>query len=400
MTGTGVVIAGASVAGLHVAEQLRSRGYTGPVALVDVELSTPYDKPPLSKGFLAGGLELGALALMSEERFAALDVELLQGVGATALLVDGLALSDGTSRQADHVVIATGASARNLPGQPTSGRVLTLRSLDDARRLRSSITPGRHLVVIGAGLIGTEVAWTARGLDAEVTVVDQVSLPLARVVGDQAGARLMAAHQAEGVAFRMETSVAGITDEGDVVAVELASGPTLYADSVLVAVGAVPRSDWLPVELLDERGGVIVDVDGCVRGRPGVYAAGDVCTVGTGVAARRTEHWTAARDQAATVACTILGQPRSVPSMPDYVWTDQAGMKVQILGNPRSGDREVVDAEPDVHGRGAVHLSTVAGVPVGAVIFGAPRAMPRYLRMLAAAAESVDEVPERGVMVE
>jgi NADPH-dependent 2,4-dienoyl-CoA reductase/sulfur reductase-like enzyme len=379
----GVVIIGASVSGVHVAEQLRTRGYERPVLLLEGESVHPYDKPPLSKSLLDGGVVEDDLALISGERLAALEVDVRLDSVVTGLVRGGVQLVDGSIVLADHVVIASGSAARTLPGQPATERFLTLRTLEDARELRTRMVPGHRLVVIGAGLIGTEVAWTARRSGLDVTLVDRAALPLERVVGDLAGARLKAAHEAAGINFLMNASIANLAGDGGGAVVEFDQGPPLIADTVLVAVGAVPRSAWLPPEFLDEAGALVVDAGGRVPGRPGLYAAGDVCAVRIGTGLRRTEHWTAAREQASAVAQSILGLTRAVTSTPDYVWTDQAGMRIQILGEPRAGDREWIQVESDGDGRGAVHLSMSGDLPVGAVIFGAPRLMPKYSRLLA-----------------
>jgi NADPH-dependent 2,4-dienoyl-CoA reductase/sulfur reductase-like enzyme len=327
-----VVVVGASIAGVRTVEALRQQGFTGSLLLAGDEPELPYDRPPLSKQFLAGDWDGDRIRLLSAERAAELAVELRLGVAATGLAPEmrTLTLADGTTLRYRAAVLATGASARPSPW-PDSRHVHTLRRLADSARLRDTLAPGARVVVIGAGYIGAEVAATARGRGCAVTVVDVVTNPYARTLGAELGQVLCAVHARHGVTARFGVGVAGIRDQPSCAVVELTDGTMLAADVVLVGIGAAPNTAWLAGSGLDVRDGVACDEFGRALRVADVYAAGDVARWG----AHRQEHWTSAVEQARAVARNIVTPHDVVPSGSDgYVWSDQYDWKIQLAGTP------------------------------------------------------------------
>lgn len=321
-----IVVVGAGLAGLRTAEALRDKGFEGELVLVGDEVHLPYARPPLSKQVLRGEKE--PMLLRPEDDYAELRLDLRLGLAVTGLdLTDRtVATSDGPIAF-DHVVIATGATPRRLPGAPG----LVLRTLDDARALAPSLAEGKRIGVVGAGLIGCEVAASARTEGAEVHVVDVLPKPLVRVLGEAVADRVQALHEGHGVVFHLGTAVAHAAPGR----LELADGTVLEVDALLEAMGASPTVGWLTDSGVALADGVVCDEVG--RAAEGVWAVGDVARWG----GTRHEHWTSATEQAAVVAAAILGEP--VPFIgPPYWWSDQYDVKLQGLGQVEPGDDVVV----------------------------------------------------------
>lgn len=331
-----VTIVGASLSGLHAARELRAQGFDGRLVIVGEEPHHPYDRPPLSKDFLTGGADESRLALTDAEESAGLDAEWLLGVRARGLDPRGrtVLLDDGRTVSTDGVVIATGASARRLPGKGLAG-VHTLRTLDDARALRAGLTRGpRRVVVIGGGFIGAETASSCARLGHTVTVVEAAALPLVLQLGAQMAAVCAALHRRGGVELVTGTGVATLRGAAAVTGVDLTDGRTLPADIVIVGIGAVPNTAWLAGSTLVPRDGVPCD-DGCVTALPQVVAVGDVARVG-GI---RAEHWTSATEQPRAAAANLLaGRTLVTARTLPYFWSDQYDSRIQFAGRHREGD--------------------------------------------------------------
>jgi NADPH-dependent 2,4-dienoyl-CoA reductase/sulfur reductase-like enzyme len=374
----GTVIVGASVAGMHAAEQLRAAGYRRPIDLIDAETRLPYDRPPLSKRVLLGKAAHDDIRLHGDDALAALGVNLHLGVPATELRGRTVRRADGREFTGGHVILATGLSSRPLPGQPAAASVRTLRTLDDALTLRERMLPGSSIAIIGAGLIGCEVASAGRDLGLDVTLIEALPAPMAGALGGRAGAlfaRLLRDHRVE---LLTSARVQSIDADDDGAQVTLGDGTVITADTVLVAIGSVPNTGWLAP--LAGPAGLICDATGQVAGQHGLHAVGDIAARPDPVTGghRRTEHWTSARAQAAAVAALIAGQPPA-PPRPDYAWTDQFGLLIQILGRPELADA-TVQLEEKILGYFAHDRI------VGALILGAPRRKPHYNRLIAAGA--------------
>lgn len=355
-----VLVVGASAAGLATAETLRREGYEGEITLVGAEPRLPYDRPPLSKQILAGEWDSDRLALRSDDRLASLNLDWRLGTAATGLDLSAheVELEDGSSLGYDALVIATGVRPRRLPGEGAH----VLRTLDDALALRSRIEPGTRLVVVGAGFLGAEAAAVARGLGAEVTVLEPAPVPLAHAVGPEVGAVLAQAHVENGVDLRTGVTVASAERGG----VRLASGGFIAADEMLVAIGSSPNTEWLEGSGLTIDNGVVCD-EYCVAA-PGVYAAGDVARWHNPLfdASMRIEHRTNAAEQGMAVARNLLNPDAPKPFAPvPYFWSDQYDMKIQAYGYLR-GHEEIAIVEGDLAARGFLALyrtgDRVAGV--------------------------------------
>ncbi|GAA2282929.1 pyridine nucleotide-disulfide oxidoreductase [Streptomyces ruber] len=331
-----MTVVGASLAGVYAARELRAQGFDGRLVVVGDEPHRPYDRPPLSKDFLTGRSTEASLALTDPGETAALGADWVLGVRARGLDARGrgVLLGDGRTVRTDGVVIATGASARRLPGDALAG-VHALRTLDDARALRDELAEGpRRVVVVGGGFVGAETASSCASLGHHVTVVEAAPLPLAAQLGPEMAAVCAALHERGGVRLLTGTGVARLhAVTGAVTGVELSDGRVLPADTVVVGIGAVPGTAWLDGSALALRDGVLCD-DGCVTALPQVVAVGDVARVG----GTRAEHWTSATEQPRVAVRNLLAgrTVESVRSVP-YFWSDQYGARIQFAGRRPDG---------------------------------------------------------------
>lgn len=378
-----VTVVGASLAGLSAVRALRELGYDGRLTVVGAERHLPYDRPPLSKSFLAGTGGQDELALLGEADDA-LDVDWQLGVAAVALRPSTreVVLADGRVLAGDGVVLATGARARHLPGVGELGGVHVLRTLDDALALRADLRAAGSLVVVGAGFIGAEVASTARTLGLDVTVVEAMATPLAGPLGEAMGAACAELHTDHGVRLLTGVGVAGLRGQGRVTGVELTDGTVLPADVVLVGVGAEPAVDWLSGSGLDLDGGVVTDAT-CATSLPGVVAVGDCARSFDPVAGRhrRIEHWTHALQQPATAAATLLGTSSAPYAALPYFWSEQYGKQLQFAGSREPGDVVTV-VEGSTAERRFVATYERDGRLVAVLGLDAPRPFSRLRRTL------------------
>ncbi|MDX2823704.1 NAD(P)/FAD-dependent oxidoreductase [Streptomyces ipomoeae] len=382
-----VAVVGASLAGLSAARSLRKQGYDGRLVVVGDELHRPYDRPPLSKEFLAGTLGEADLALETDDED--LRAEWLLGVRATGLdrADRAVRLSDGRELRADGIVIATGAAARTLPGSEGLAGVHTLRTLDDARALRDELAQGGRLVVIGGGFIGAEVASTTYALGVDVTVVEAAPTPLAGPLGAEMGAVVSALHADHGVRLLCGVGVKGLSGERRVDAVLLEDGRSLPADIVVVGVGARPCVEWLAGSGVTLDNGVKCGADGRTS-LAGVVAVGDCANwydPRTG-SHRRVEHWTGARERPDAAVATLLAGGAVEPGVPKppYFWSDQYGVKIQFAGHATGADSVTVEeGTPD--DRDVLAVYRCAGRPVAVLGMNQPRLFTRWRKQLALA---------------
>ena len=357
--GPTLVIVGASLAGVRAAETLRHEGFTGRLVVVGAEKHRPYDRPPLSKKFLAGEWDSDRIALRKPDMLDALDVEWRIGVGATRLDLSRRAVHlDGDRRETfNGLVIATGGAARRLPDQPRLEGVHVLRTLDDAEQLRREIGPGATVVVIGAGFIGLEVAATAHQSGAAVTVLEGLAAPLERALGAEMGAAIAAGHERNGVTIRCGVRISNIAGTTRVTGVELDSGEIVPADVVVVGIGVAPCTEWLADSGLHIDNGVVCD-EFLGAGAPGVFAAGDVARWPNRLFSdveplMRVEHWTNAAEQGAHAARNLLAHlggtdPEPYEAVP-FFWSDQFDMRIQFLGRAVPGaEVDLVAGDPGV----------------------------------------------------
>ncbi|MBT1094191.1 NAD(P)/FAD-dependent oxidoreductase [Streptomyces sp. Tu102] len=388
-----ITVVGASLAGLSTVRALRTEGYDGGIVVVGEERHTPYDRPPLSKDFLKGAVDAGALALGDADEYADLDVQWLLGERAVRLdpATRSVVLAGGRQLRSDGVVVATGASPRTLPGTDGLTGVHTLRTLDDAEALRAELLDGSpRVVVIGAGFIGAEVASTARLLGLDVTVVEALDIPLERQLGREMGLVCSSLHNDHGVRLLSGTGVAELVGTGRVTGVRLVDGRLLPADVVVVGVGVRPNTDWLAGSGVRVDDGVVCD-SGCSTDVPGVVAVGDVARCPNPFTGRhaRIEHWSNATEQARTAARTLLtGVPAPAPLTAPYFWSDQYGVRIQVAGYVAPGaEPEVVEGDVDSRTFTAVYRRE--GAPVAVLSLNQPKFFNRLRRTLVPAAAAV-----------
>ena len=374
MTIDRVVVVGSSVAGIRAAQALRAGDFDGELVVVGAESAAPYDKPPLSKQLLTGESTEADIGLLRADG----EFDLRLGMVATALdpARKQIVLADGESVGYDAVIIATGVRARMLPGADEK-LIRPLRELKDAAVLRARLADGAPVVVIGGGFIGAEVAAAAAVAGCPVTIVEALAAPFSRVLGADVGLLLTALHAGHGVTVLTNARVAGVDGlPGDRALVRLADGRALEASTVVAGVGCVPNTEWLADSGLPVDDGVHTDDRCAVRGAEGVYAIGDVARWHdqAGGVTRRVEHWTNAVEQATFAAHQILRPDRSrhYSSVP-YFWSDQYGVKIQMVGRVAPGDTVEVLRYTTPAGDRNVALYSRAGQFTAAVTFGWPK---------------------------
>lgn len=380
-----LVVVGASLAGLHAIRGARDAGFKGPITLVGAECHLPYDRPPLSKEHLGEkNLPPETLAQQAELEDK-LGVRLLLGRTATGLNLNDNVLhySDGEV-QYGALVIATGSDARYISGTETINAVVGLRTYDDAQRIRQRIRRGAKIVVIGAGLIGSEVASSAIERGAHVTLVDQNSESLLRVVGGEIGALISDMQMASGIDLRLGTCIERVNQAGDGATVVLRDGSILDADLVVAGIGSTPATTWLATSGLALEADQSIACDAHLRAAANVFAAGDVTTWWNERygARMRMENWTNAMAQgrhAGQNAVAEAHQTTPYHSIP-YVWTDLHGIRIQVAGRIENADLEVIGSGDPVSGVIAIYRegSTVQGI----ICANQPVAMARGRRLL------------------
>ena len=340
-----IVIVGANVGGVRAADALRQAGFDGRLVLVGAEPDLPYERPPLSKEYLQTDLAEERFAIHPAAYYDQQSIDLRLGRRAVSLdpHTTTVALDDGERLQYDRLLIATGATPRrldNVPGADLAG-VLYLRDLADARRLRSELATARHVVVVGTGFIGAEVAASCRRVGAEVVALEAAPVPLGRALGDVVGQLYAEIHRDRGVDLRTNETVTGFHGHQRVEQVVTASGATINCDLVVIGVGVVPAVDWLVDSGIALDNGVVVD-DLCRTSIRGVYAAGDVANWWhpTNRERLRVEHFDNAQFQGVAAARSMLGLGEPYAPVP-YFWSDQYELNLQYVGHA-SGSDDVV----------------------------------------------------------
>ncbi len=363
------VIVGASAAGMAAADGLREGGWEGRILVLGEELDPPYDRTMLSKGLLADGAAR-PLMLRTEQQLAERDITLLPGVAARGLDIDRrlVVTSDGDAIPYDAVVVATGSRPRAMT--TTAGVPLpVLRNLGDLVRLRDLTAATERVALIGAGLIGLEIAATLRARQIPVTVIGTPTLPLADQLGAEVATWLWGLHEAHGVDGRLGTTVSSVGGEPGAYEITLGDGSSLRCDVVLVAIGVVASDRWLVGSGVALRDGVLCDAGGRTN-VPDVWAAGDVARVQHGaVEPLRFGHWTNAVEHGRQVGLNIArGEATAYHGIRSF-WTEQYGHTIRSIGTRRPGDTdETVEGEAAsgeflvVHGAGdAFHAVTACG---------------------------------------
>jgi phthalate 3,4-dioxygenase ferredoxin reductase subunit len=374
-----IVIVGTSIGGVRTAQALRSEGYDGEIVLVGEEVELPYDKPPLSKGVLAGTADADSVRLLSQEDADRAGIRMVLGHRATRLDIAAgfVELNGHEPLHYDRLVVATGARARPSPWGSRPG-IHVVRTLDDAEALRSDLLNGGPVVIVGAGFIGAEVASTARLLDLEVTMVDPLPVPMSRVLNAEIGGWFVELHRRHGVRSIFGVGVEAIDGERGEFTVRLTDGSEIPAAVVVVGVGAEANDDWLVSSGLVVDNGLVCDQYCRAVDAHQVFGVGDVARwfhpgYGTEM---RVEHWTNAVDQAACVAHNIVHPADLRAYAPiEYVWSDQHDWKIQVVGQTNGITRHVVLGDPDADNRFAVLYTRDGATMCGAAVVNWPRAL-------------------------
>lgn len=381
-----VVVVGASLAGLRAADALRRGGFEGRLTIVGDEPHRPYQRPPLSKQLLAGAWERDKIEL---EVPAGLDAEWMLGSSAVALDPGSgeVTVDTGGRRETlpfDGVVIATGARPR-IPGSlgGPAGRpagVHVLRTVDDCLALRDEVTSSSAVAVAGGGFIGSEVAATCRALGARVALVEPAPTLLHAAVGPRLGEAVTGRHADHGVQLHLGRTVEGMVGDGRVAGVELDDGEVVDADVLVLALGVTPATAWLEGSGLELDDGLVCDSRCRARGVENIVAAGDVARWeldDTGASAR-IEHFDNAGRQATAAAGALLRGDAADPYRPvPWFWSDQHGMRLQMLGLPRPDDQvAIIEGEED--GAGFVAAYGREGRTTAVVTVDRPARTARY----------------------
>lgn len=406
-----VIVVGASLAGWRATEALRAEGFKGKISLVGEERHLPYDRPPLSKQVLAGTWPPEKAVLADKKRSSGLHVHEVLGRRATTLDVAGrsVELDDGSSLRGDGIVLATGAAPRRLPGTESLGPadgLYVLRTIDDSLSLRAALTSreGARVVVVGAGFIGSEVASTCAGLGCEVTVLEVMDVPLSNVLGATVGAHCASLHGTNGVSLRTAVGLERI-ERGDAgsgsgrLSVHLRDGEVFDADVVVVGIGVSPSTSWLENSGLTIDDGVVCDDRLFVADR--IVAAGDMARWqwrhDGSEELIRIEHWEVAANAGAAAARSLLAgraDAQSFTPVP-YFWSDQYGIRIQVLGNP-GGDDEMVITEGSFEEGKFVAVYGRAGRLRAVMAIGKPRQLMGFRPLLQNGA-SFDEALAHGL---
>jgi 3-phenylpropionate/trans-cinnamate dioxygenase ferredoxin reductase subunit len=344
-----IAVVGAGQAGGWAAKTLRAEGFGGRIVLVGDETHPPHERPPLSKAVMAGAAEAASTHLFKAEELAKLDLDFRPGVRAVAIdrTARRVTLANGAAIGYDKLILCTGGAARRppLPGADDP-RTLYLRTIEDSLAIRARLAEIGHLVVIGGGWIGLEVAATARKRGAQVTVIEALPRLCERSVPPEVSAHLLALHRANGVEVLLGEGVKAIEHGVAGAAVVLSGGRTVAGDAVVVGIGLVPNVELARGAGLAVDNGIVVDEQGRTSD-PDVFAAGDVANAPLACLGRRVrlESWANAQNQAIVAAKAALGADVRYDELP-WFWSDQYDMNLQLLGLPAAWPAPVVRGDP------------------------------------------------------
>jgi 3-phenylpropionate/trans-cinnamate dioxygenase ferredoxin reductase component len=380
-TPAAMVIVGAGHVGGRAAQALRECGWAGPIMLIGAEPHLPYERPPLSKALLTGERSAAQCALRAPEAYAADGIaHFVSTVDAIDAAARQVTLADGRRFAYEALLLATGGHPRwvDIPGAHLPG-VLGLRTLDDAAALAPRLVEGAHVVVIGGGFIGLEVAASARARGCRVSVIEGAARLLGRAVPESVGAAVLALHRARGVDVRLGVAPQAIVEKGTKLAVHLADGSVLRADTVVVGVGIAPAIGLAQVAGLATARGVLVNAE-LQTSAAGIYAAGDVAEFPSALSGApvRQETWHNAETQARVAARNMLGGQDVYSELP-WFWSDQFDHQLQVAGEPALGTTSVtrrIGADAAIH----FHLDA-QGRLVGLSGFGPVGAVAKELKL-------------------
>jgi 3-phenylpropionate/trans-cinnamate dioxygenase ferredoxin reductase subunit len=360
-----VAIVGGGLAAASAAGTLREEGFSGRLVLVGAEPHLPYERPPLSKSYLAGQTSFADAFVHPVEFYDTRDIELRLGARATGLDLDAHTVTVGRDQISyNRLLLATGSSARRLPAADRSGATVAyLRTVEDSDRIKAGLRAGRRVVIVGGGWIGLEVAAAARIADCDVVVIEPLAEPLLRVLGPTLGRVFAALHRAHGVEVRTSTNVTAIrlrpslgqtgprTGPGDedAATVHLDDGTAVVADLLVVGIGAIPNTELAVAAGLEVEDGVLADKF-LRTSHPDVFVAGDLANAAHPKLGRnlRVEHWDNAKAQGVTAARNMLGADQAYDRLP-YFFTDQYDLGMEYVGSvaPGGDEKLVLRGDPE-----------------------------------------------------
>ena len=330
-----IVIVGGGLAAGTAAAALRDAGYDGDVVLHAAEPHLPYERPPLSKGYLAGEKDADSLLVHPASWYAENDVDVRTGSRVERIDADAHTVTAGGATESfDRLLIATGASPRRLAAADESGApVAYLRTREDSDRLRSALAPGHRIAILGGGFLGLEVAAAARTAGADVTVLEALDLPLLRVLGPEIGAVFADLHREHGVDLRLGAKVTGFDGDGRRARLTVDGSADVDADLLVVGIGASPDIALAEAAGLAVDDGILVD-ERMRTSHPDVFAAGDVARARHPALGRsiRVEHWDNAIRQGRVAGSTMAGAEATVTDLP-YFFTDQYDLGMEYVGD-------------------------------------------------------------------
>ena len=324
-----IVIVGAGIGGLTVAEQLRTLGFDGELHLIGDENHLPYSRPTLSKQVLLSGWTESDTTLKTQEQLRDLEINFVQGVEALSLDTKARKLNSSLGPIGfDSLVIATGSKANHLD---SSFHIPSIRTLEDSLWIRGAMEKAKSVLVIGAGVLGSEIASAAKSFGAEVGLMSRSQSLSFGSLGDALSIELVNLHQANGVEIFFNSTILGIERVDELIAISLGDGRMVQANLVISAIGSKPCVDWLADSNLDLSDGVVCASNGCAA--PGIFAIGDVAAWPdpfTGIPTR-IEHQSNAIEQGISVANTILYGSKGSPTIP-FFWSEIHGAKIKAYG--------------------------------------------------------------------
>ncbi|ABL82857.1 MULTISPECIES: FAD-dependent oxidoreductase [unclassified Nocardioides] len=345
-----IVIVGGGLAAGTAAAALRDAGYDGDVVLHAAEPHLPYERPPLSKGYLAGDAEADSMLVHPASWYAENDVEVRTGSRVERIDADGHTVTAGGATESfDRLLIATGASPRHLAVADESGApVAYLRTREDSDRLRSVLSPGHRIAILGGGFLGLEVAAAARTAGADVTVLEALDQPLLRVLGPEMGAMFADLHREHGVDLRLGAKVTGFDGDGRTARLTVEGSPDVDADLLVIGIGASPDVALAEAAGLAVDNGILVD-ERMRASRPDIYAAGDAARAHHPVLGRsiRVEHWDNAIRQGRVAGRAMAGDEDAVATDLPYFFTDQYDLGMEYVGDvgPEGYDEVVIQGD-------------------------------------------------------
>ena len=379
-----IVIVGAGQAGASAILELRANKYEGKIILVGDETHLPYERPPLSKDVILNPAET-KIEILSEEKLADLGVEVIRGNGVVKINSEAktVDLQNGDSVAFDKLLLATGGAARRLPNFDVLGKhVYTLRNLEDSQALVPVLQAGRRIVLIGGGVIGLELASSARYKECNVTVIEQGPMVMGRSSPRVLSEFLLAQQRLAGVDVRLDTKVADCKLDGEEVVITLEGGEELRADAVVYGIGIVPNAQLAIEAGLDVDFAIKVN-ENCQTSNADIYAAGDVATqLRADGEFRRVETWENANLQAGVFARHVMNVEHPVEN-PAWFWTDQLNINYQFVGDMAAAEWLVRgEINPELRQESSFVLFGVTdGVIVGGITVNAAKEM-RHLKKL------------------